>query len=301
MRLETVRALCEPVDPPRDVTDYQRYFVAKDSGDAAQMKANEPKRLALYTHVAALIRAFAAVAGDLSATGCSDAELAKIKGEVDHYERARTVVKIASLDQIDLKQYEPAMRQLIDRYIRAEESEVLSAFDDTSLLDLVVEKGAAAMDALPRGLCDHPGAAAETIENNMRRLIVDEYPINPKYYEKMSELLSALMARRKEGAIEYKEYLVEMVELARKAKNPGLGGGYPPSLDTPGRRALYDNLGGDEALALKVHKAVIDSRQDGWRTHPVKTGRVRRAIAAALGDESGAGPVLELVKNHSEF
>jgi len=210
-------------------------------------------------------------------------------------------VKIASKDKIDLKQYEPAMRQLIDRYIRAEESEVLSAFEDQSLMDLIVERGAAALDSLPKGIRENPGAAAETIENNVRKLIVDEHPINPKYYEKMSELLSALMARRKEGAIEYKEYLAEMVELARKAKNPSAGGSYPASIDTTGRRALYDNLDSDEALALKVNKAVLDSHQAGWRSHPVKTRRVRLAIEAALGDDARTDAILDLIRNHQEY
>ena len=34
-------------------------------------------------------------------------------------------------------------------------------------------------------------SVAETIENNVRRLIIDEMAVNPKYYEKMSALLDA--------------------------------------------------------------------------------------------------------------
>ena len=50
-------------------------------------------------------------------------------------------MKLASGDYIDLKMYEPAMRHLIDTYIRAEESEKVSAFDDLSLVQLIVERG----------------------------------------------------------------------------------------------------------------------------------------------------------------
>ena len=78
---------------------------------------------------------------------------AEIKREVDHYEKVRNEVKLASGDYIDLKMYEPAMRHLIDTYIRAEESEKVSAFDDLSLVQLIVERGAEAVDALPDG---HP-------------------------------------------------------------------------------------------------------------------------------------------------
>ena len=45
---EAVKALCEPVDPARDSVAYLRYFCAKESGNAAQLKEYEPKRLKLY-------------------------------------------------------------------------------------------------------------------------------------------------------------------------------------------------------------------------------------------------------------
>lgn len=46
--LEAVRALCEPVEIPKDQAAYLRYFSSKESGDAAQLKENEPQRLSLY-------------------------------------------------------------------------------------------------------------------------------------------------------------------------------------------------------------------------------------------------------------
>ncbi len=39
----------------------------------------------------------------------------------------------------------------------------------------------------------------------------------------------------------------------------------PVKLDTPGKRALYNNLGKDEALALQVDEAVRKARPDDWR------------------------------------
>lgn len=66
--------------------------------------------------------------------------------------------KFISGDAIDLKQYEPAMRHLIDAYIRAEESETVSAFNDRSLIQLIVERGAEAVDALPKGIKKEQGS-----------------------------------------------------------------------------------------------------------------------------------------------
>ena len=104
----------------------------------------------------------------------------RIKAETGHYENVRQEVKLASGDDMDLKMYEPAMRHLLDTYIRAEESERLSAFDDLTLVQLVVERGEAAVEALPEGIRKKPEAMAETIENNVRRLIVDEMQVNPE-------------------------------------------------------------------------------------------------------------------------
>ena len=129
-------------------------------------------------------------------------------------------VKLASGDYIDLKMYEPAMRHLIDTYIRAEESEKISAFDDMSLIQLIVERGAEAVDALPKGIRESKEAVAETIENNVRKLIIDERPINPKYYDTMSELLDALIEQRKQHAMDYEKYLAEIVALDEKGEKP---------------------------------------------------------------------------------
>ena len=280
--LEAVRALCEPVEVPLDTMAYLRYFCAKDSGNAEQLKANEPNRLALYKHVAGLVRAYADLANELPEAGYSAKDIGVLTAEVGHYEKVRNEVKLASGDYIDLKMYEPAMRHLIDTYIRAEESEKVSAFDDLSLVQLIVERGADAVKSLPEGIRKSKEAVTEAIENNMRRLIIDEQPINPKYYEKMSELLDALIAQRRAGALDYQKYLEKIVELAKKLKDPTAGGTYPKTMNTPAKQALYDNLGKNEALALHVDQAVQAASQDDWRSNPFKVKKLRGAIKIAL-------------------
>jgi len=289
---EAVKAVCEPVETPKDSAAYLRYFCAKDSGNAEQLKSNDPQRLSLYKLTAALVRAYANLANELPEAGYSAGEIEALKAEVDHYEKVRNEVKLASGDYIDLKMYEPAMRHLIDTYIRAEESEKVSAFDDLSLIQLIVERGASAVDALPEGIRKNKEAVAEAIENNVRRLIIDEQPINPKYYEKMSALLDALIEQRRQEALDYQTYLDRIVDLARKVKNPEAEGGYPRSLSTPGKRALYDNLGREGALALAVDAAVRASRQDDWRSNPFKVKKVRNALKAAL-EKHGAQKMTE--------
>lgn len=299
--LEAVRALCEPVAAPCDDQAYFRYFSAQEHGNAAQLRANEPQRLALYKLTSALVRAYANIANELTEAGYSDAAAAALKEEVTFYENLRSQVKLHSGDAIDLKQYEPAMRHLIDTYIRAEESQTVSSFDDFSLVQLIVERGTEAVKALPEPIRKRQSAAAETIENNVRKLIIDESPINPKYYDKMSELLDALIALRKENALSYQEYLEKIVELTRQAASGPNAGAYPKTLDCASKRALFDNLGKDETLALSVDRAVRLSMQDGWRNNVMKTRRVRQAIASVLGDDERVDSTLDLVKSQHDY
>lgn len=299
--LEAVRALCEPVELPRDTLAYQRFFCAKDTADKEALKENEPKRLTLYRLVASLLRAYADVANEMSEAGYSEAEVASIKADVDHFEKVRNEVKLSSGDYIDLKMYEPAMRHLIDTYIRAEESEVISAFDDVSLIQLIVERGVDAVNALPQGIRQSKEAVAETIENNVRKLIIDETPINPKYYEKMSELLDALIEQRKREALSYQEYLAQIVELTKKAQGTETAASYPAALNSKAKRALFDNLDGDEALALAIDEEIRLTKKDSWRGNRFKEKEVRNAIKKHIFDPGQLDAIFELVWNQDEY
>ncbi len=322
-RREAIKALCEPVDPPRDTAAYLRFFCIAESGNARQLKDNEPKRVALYRLVAAFLRAYANLANEILEAGYSDAEMREIKAEVDHYEKVRQEVKLASGDYIDMKMYEPAMRHLLDTYIRAEESEKLSTFDDMTLVQLIVKRGEAAVEALPEGTRKNREAVAETIENNVRRLIIDEMAVNPKYYEKMSALLDDLILQRKQGAMDYKAYLTRIVELTRRISGDEIQGSYPSKINSVPLRALYDNLMEPQALAvqesqaqygitstfdpraeqvLALDRAIRNVKKADWRGNRFKEREVRNAIKSELGDDEDlASKIFEIVKAQREY
>ncbi|GAB6126276.1 type I restriction endonuclease subunit R [Humidesulfovibrio idahonensis] len=299
---EAIKALCEPVEAPKSLEAYFHYFCAKESGNAEQLKDNEPLRLKLYKFVAALLRAYASIANELAQAGYSPAEIQIIKHEVDHFSKVRDAVRLHSADYIDLKAFEPAMRHLIDTYIRAEESEKISAFDDMSLIQLIVDRGPDAVEQLPKSIRRSEEAVAETIENNVRKLIINEAPVDPAYYEKMSTLLDALIEQRRTGVLNYKEYLVKIAALTKQANTPGGGvGGYPPTVKTAAQRALYNNLGRDEAQSLATHAAIMAKIQDDWWNHSGKTKRVRNAIRSILEDEELTDQILELAKHQNDY
>jgi type I restriction enzyme R subunit len=300
---EVVKALCEPVLPPKDSAAYRHYFAAADTSDKDALKENEPKRVALYKAVSALVRAYANLANEMPEAGYSAAEIGVIKAEVTFYENLRQEVKLASGDNLDMKKLEPAMRHLLDAYIRAEDSQVIAMFDKQGLIELIVEKGLGeATERLPKGIRENPEAMAETIENNMRRLIIDEHPVNPRYYEKMSDLLDALIRERKAQAVDYKTYMEKLAELARQVTRPEQTSAYPRSLNTPGKRALYDNLERDEELTMRIDSTVRTTRKDGWRGSYLKERELRTAIAEQLAPyEAKADEIFEIIKNQHEY
>lgn len=313
---DAIKALCEPVEPPKGSADYLRYFCAAESGNILQLKENEAKRVALYKLAAGFLRAYASLANELLDAGYTGAQAQALKDEVTQFENVRSEVKLASGDYVDMKLYEPAMRHLLDTYIRAEESEKISAFDDLTLVELIVRRGESAMDELPKRLREDRRAMAETIENNVRRLIIDEMAVNPKYFERMSQLLDALIAQRKQEAIDYTAYLAKVVDLTRKVSNPGKGLAYPLNINSPLRCAFYDNLRAIEnlserlvnrrrvadvpddaaAAALAVEDAIRSVKKADWRGNRFKEREVHNAIRSVIGDADLANQLFSIVK-----
>ncbi len=298
--LEQIKALCEPVAPPKDSLAYIRYFCGNPE-NKEDLKETEQKRIALYKHTVALIRAYADIANEMGEAGYTPEEVEQIKTDVRHYEDVRGEMKQASGDAIDLKAYEPDMRHLIDTYISAEESVTIFTFYNMTLIELIVERGEDAVDALPKGIARNTEAVAETIENNIRRLIIDEMPTNPKYYENMSTLLDELIKERKEEVRNYKKYLARIVELTKKVKNPAKSATYPTSLNSNAKRALYDNLSKDEELTIALDAEIYHIKKDGWRGNIIKEREVKYAIRKHIDDNTEVDRIFELVKNQSEY
>ena len=195
--------------------------------------------------------------------------------------------------------YTPA--QIIDTYIEADEPRKISPFDNMSLLDLIVKSGIAnAINIQLGGVKGNKDAVAETIENNVRSKIIKEHLSDPAYYEKMSALLDEIIAARRAKAIEYEAYLKKIAELAAKVQ-AGQAEDTPETLNTPGRRALYNNLNQSEALALKIDEVVKKARPDGWRGIQAREQVVKAALYGVLQDESEVERIFLIIKQQAEY
>ncbi len=300
---DKIKALCEGVPAPQASIDYQHYFCG-NSSNPNDIKEKEQLRVYLYKYTVAFIRSYANIANEIELI-YSIEDVDKIKQEVSFYTNLRDEIGLASGDYIDLKRYEPAMRHLIDSYIRAEESEKISEFSDLTLIKLIVERGEEAINKLPKSIRDNQDAVAETIANNLIKTINTERPNNPKYFDKMSTILYELVEELKRGAINYKDYLKKIVALTQKVVKPDTDS-YPKSLNTNAKRALYDYMDKNESLALAVDRAIKTSKQDGFRGNPQKENLIKKAIYKILSKEHYDAEMVtdlfnEVVKNQNEY
>ncbi len=299
--VEVLALLCEPVENPKGELEHIHYFCG-NTDIPTDLKDREPQRAGLYKAVVGLVRAYANIADELEPAGYNAADIARIKQQLDHYLKVREVVRMASGETLDLKPYEADMRHLIDTYIEADEPRKISPFDGMGLLDLIVKTGIA--DAIAKqlgGLKGDKDAIAETIENNVRSKIIKEHLNDPAYYEKMSQLLDEIIAARKAKAIEYEEYLKQIAELARKV-GAGKADDTPVKLDTPGKRALYNNLSQNEELALRIDDAVRNVRPDTWRDNGGPREQIiKAALYGVLRDKAEVERVFLIVKAQTEY
>lgn len=297
---QALKALCEAVKPPYHTADYTRYFCG-NTENPEDLKNTEPQRLLLYKSVNSLVRNYANIANEMAAAGYTEREIYEIKKEVKHYQQVSQEIKLASGDYIDFKAYQNDMRQLIDSYIGAEASQILANFENLTLVELIVNHGVNAVDSLPPGIRNNQTAVAETIENNLRKLIVEQQPTNPKYFDKMSILLQELIDNRKAATAEYENYLQKIIILAQEIHQPSKSSTYPPSLNTSAKIALYDNLDQDEQLALTIDRVIRQTKQDGWRGNKVKERMIKNAIKKYLPLPEQIDEMMEIIKNQNEY
>lgn len=313
--LEVVDALCEPVEPPKGELEHIRYFCGNtESPDA--LSEHEPQRVALYKAAAGLLRAYANISDELPAAGYSDAEIASLKHRVERSVHLREIIRRASGETIDLKAYEADMRHLIDTYIEADEPKKISPFDDVPLLELIVKSGIAeAINSLPEGIRANQDAVAETIANNVRSKIIKEHLNDPAYFDRMSQLLAQIIADLKAKRLDYATYLRQIADLAKRVQS-GKADNTPPQLNTPGVRAIYNNLaasdvddaqggGSDQArltLALAIHDTVRRVRPDDWRGVNARELQIKAAISPLLNDDEGeVERIFTIIRQQGEY
>ena len=298
--------LFENVDTPQADTDFIRYFCDSGEDDEAAGRRN-----LLYVLTAALSRSFAACCDRLvSHYGYGDAQVDGLRTEISDFNRVKEMIRLVSCDYIDLKPYEADMRYILDTYIRAHDSTVVSELGNMSLVELLLSRKTTTPADLVKNLPGDDTAKAETIENNLRHEIVRKMDGNAVYYGKLSAMLQKIIDQRKIEALSYDEYLRQVVELAEAILHPESSMDYPNEVkDSAARRALYDFFDKDIELAVAVDKAVRTALRPDWKKNFQKQQNIRSAIYHRLMDSgyseedaaSTSNVIFDVVQRQDEY
>lgn len=298
---EAFALLCEPVVPPKGDLEHIHYFCG-NTEKPNDLAEREPLRTTLYKAVANFVRSFASIADDLGQAGYSAAEDSVLRTEVERAVKLREIIRKASGETIDLKAYEADMRHLIDTYIEAEAPKKISSFEDVGLIDLIVRSGIGeAVESLPDSVKANQEAVAEVITNNVRSKIIKEHLNDPAFYQKMSALLAEIIDDLRAERIDYAEFLKRIAERIAKPMAAGHGDDTPAALDTPGKRALYNNLAKSLDLAVKIDETVKRVRPASWRGNNAKENSIKAELYAILGIEAEVERIFSIVKNQPEY
>src|SRR5207248_2277238 len=170
---EALKYLCEPVPQPREIEQYLNYFCGS-ADDPNALTTTEPLRIGVYKTVVAFVRAYAAVAQNLTEAGYSDAEIATVESEIQFYTDMRAAIKKHSGEELDIKPYEADMRHLINMYIQADPATDLGSLSQLPLTEMIIETGI--HDAIARKLNAKGrlsrNAIAEGTIHNVRKTII---------------------------------------------------------------------------------------------------------------------------------
>lgn len=300
---EALALLCEPVQPPKGELEHIHYFCGNPELPD-DLAAHEPQRVALYQTVASLLRSYAAIADELTGAGYTPVQITAINQEKEQAVALRQLIRQASGETIDLKAYEADMRHLIDTYISAAEARAISNFGDLGLVDLIVKSGIGnAVDSLSSATRKNQKAVAETIANNVRSTIIKKHLRDPAYYDRMSALLTEVLADLKARRIDYQEFLAQIAALAKQVQEGQTDATPEPLRRNPGMRAIYNALlptraaepavGYDGAsmdptlaLAQRLDASLRDGAPNGWRGVLARENVVKRLLFDILQDQA---------------
>ncbi|WP_132249233.1 type I restriction endonuclease subunit R [Methylobacterium segetis] len=315
---EALVYLCDPVPPPREVEQYLRYFC----GDAANPNAlneTDALRISFYKAVASFVRAYAAVAQNLTEAGYDASAQAAILREVEFYTDLRAAIKRHSGEELDIKPYEADMRHLLNTYTQADPAQTLGSLSNISLTHAIIETGI--HDAIAKQLNEKgkltKNAVAEGIINNIRKTIIRDQLTDPRFFDEMSRLLENLILQSRENAEAYEEFLRNAEDLIKRLAARTPGDDLPAALHGNGEAGvIFNNLAtipgsgfvcppddADKAnLALEIDRTVREHAPAGWKGDAVREREVKNVLFPLFDrDREATLAMFEIIKNQPGY
>lgn len=201
----------------------------------------EARRTALYRITGALTAAYDNLADMMTRAGFSTAEADYYEHHAREAAHINLYVKQKSGDLFDPRNYDPDMRALLDRYLRAGEAEtIVPATADFSFLDLINDSTDAVDTAeITKKAAGCEKSAAEVIEAKARAVINNSRDKDPAFFLSFSERLQQLLDGLHQVNASFAERMRQLIEFIKETKKGG--NDYPEGITTPLQKALWNN------------------------------------------------------------
>lgn len=236
-------------------------------GNYYATKERTAERKAIYKILGALIVAYANIADYIIKAGYSKAEAERIHKQASDAAATRKIMEIKSGDQFDVHEYDPRMRALLDRFIRAEEALVIiPPTTDFSFLDLITQDSDTeeVAEKATRTAGSEKGAA-ETIAGKVRRVINNYSEKDAVLARTFAEKLKDLLQQAQEDKIKTAELIRQLIDMIKESH---AGEVLPEGITTKFGGVLYRNradwtsLTDEKALIALIRKIEVFFEED---------------------------------------
>lgn len=195
----------------------------QDMEQFEQLLADDAKREEFYARLKAFGRCLhISISSDKVLDVLDERTLETMKRDLKHFAELRRSVQVRYQEVVDMKEYEPKIRKLLDDHVTAAPAETIiqpvNINDPDSLNKVIEETGVAA------------ASKADRIASATRRAITEKMEQDPAFYKRFSEMLEQTIRDYRKKRLSEKEYLRNVVEMAQKVARKEHDAGMPASL-----------------------------------------------------------------------
>lgn len=181
----------------------------QDMEQFEQFLADEAKREEFYARLKAFGRCLhISISSDKVFDVLDERTLETMKRDLKHFAELRRSVQVRYQEVVDMKEYEPKIRKLLDDHVTAAPAETIIELvninDPDSLNKVIEETGVTA------------ASRADRIASATRRVITEKMEEDPALYKRFSEMLEQTIRDYRAKRLSEKEYLTRVRETAEK-------------------------------------------------------------------------------------
>lgn len=267
-------------------------------------EAAKARRDMFYKITQQLCAAYTNISDYIRKAGYTGQRAEEIRRIVAEAANLNARVKQASGDAFDTRQYDPQMRQLLDRYIRADEAQtVIPATTDFSFLDLLSSKSDAEEETAKavKAAGGREKAAAEVIAAKARAVINDwntrDHEVSLTFAQRLQKIIDNMNDTTRQMTERIRELIQLLVDMKGHSKAPD-------GITTQIGRALWNNRKDWTSLTTQAEVvALIGKIEDFLSTktfagfkgeNPMARKHCIKGLTALCGANSTSEQIFEL-------